>query len=96
LSCGATSWSSISDAHVLDRREERVRFSGRWGATIFGGVGWLYGTGEELINSDGYYPSYGAGVHFIVKPEDHMLLNLEYTRGNLNNYGIYLRFGYAW
>jgi len=25
-----------------------------------------------------------------------MLLNLEYAHGNLNNHGIYLRFGYGW
>jgi hypothetical protein len=31
-----------------------------------------------------------------VKPEDHMLLNFEFAHGNLNNYGIYLKFGYAW
>jgi hypothetical protein len=42
------------------------------------------------------YPSYGAGVHVIVKPEEHMLLNLEYAHGSLNNYGIYLTLGYNW
>ena len=76
--------------------EERIRFSKRWGATIFGGIGWLYGTGDRPINSDGSYPSYGAGVHFILKPEDHMLMNLEYADGNHDNHGIYLRFGYGW
>jgi len=49
---------------------------------------------QSCSDSDDMYPSYGAGVHFIVKPEEHMLLNLEYAHGSLNNYGIYLTLGY--
>ncbi len=76
--------------------EERFRFSKRFGATVFGGVGWLYGGSSAGTNNDGAYPSYGAGVHYVLKPEDHMLVNLEYAHGSENNYGIYLKFGYAW
>ena len=76
--------------------EERLHFSKRWGATIFGGAACLYGSGKQLVASDGWYPFAGAGVQFIVKPEDHMLLDFEFAHGNLNNYGVYLRFGYAW
>jgi hypothetical protein len=76
--------------------EERIRFSKRWGATIFGGIAGLYGGPKSVVNSNGIYPSYGAGLHFVVKPEDNMLLNLEYAHGDLNNYGIYLKFGYSW
>ena len=49
-----------------------------------------------LVANDGWYPFAGAGIQFIVKPEDHMLLNFEFAHGNLNNYGLYLKFGYAW
>jgi hypothetical protein len=76
--------------------EERIRFSRRWGATLFGGIGWLYGGSRAPFDNDGYYPSYGAGVQFVLKPEDHMLVNFEYAHGNENNYGIYLKFGYTW
>jgi hypothetical protein len=76
--------------------EERLRFSRRWGATLFGGTAYLYGSGDGKLSSDGWYPFGGAGIQFIVKPEDHMLLNLEFAHGNLNNYGIYLKFAYAW
>jgi hypothetical protein len=76
--------------------EERFRFSRRWGGTIFAGVGCLYGNEKSCTDSDNVYPSYGAGVHFIVKPEEHMLLNLEFGHGTLNNYGIYLTLGYNW
>ena len=76
--------------------EERLRFSRHWGATVFGGAARLYGSGKQLVANDGWYPFAGAGIQFIVKPEDHMLLDFEFAHGNLNNYGIYLKFGYAW
>jgi len=76
--------------------EERLRFSRRWGATLFAGVGWLYGGSAGEADSDGAYPSVGGGIHFILKPEDHMLVNLEYAYGNSDNQGIYLKFGYTW
>jgi hypothetical protein len=76
--------------------EERIHLSKRFGATLFAGVGWLYGSGDALVSSDGAYPTYGAGLQFILKPEDHMLLNFEFGHGNLNNYGLYLKFGYSW
>ena len=76
--------------------EERLRFSRRWGATIFGGAARLYGSGRQFVASDGWYPFAGAGIQFVVKPEDHMLLNFEFAHGNLNNCGLYLKFGCAW
>jgi hypothetical protein len=76
--------------------EERIRLMRRLGATVFAGVGCLYGEKKSCSDSDNVYPSYGAGVQFIVKPEEHMLLNLEYGHGSLNNYGIYLTLGYSW
>jgi hypothetical protein len=76
--------------------EERLRFSKRWGATIFGGAASLYGSDKQFVPNDGWYPFAGAGIQFIVKTEDHMLLDFEFAHGNLNNYGIYLRFGYTW
>jgi hypothetical protein len=76
--------------------EQRLRFSRRWGATVFVGVAWLYGGASGPIDSDGMYPTYGGGIHFVLKPDDRMLVNLEYAYGNKDNQGLYLKFGYAW
>ena len=38
----------------------------------------------------------GAGVQFILKPVQRMLVNLEYAQGVEGNHGVYLKFGYAW
>ena len=76
--------------------EERLRFSRRWGATIFAGVGCLYGGEESCSNSDDVYPTYGGGVHYVLKPEDRQLVNLEYAYGDADNNGVYLTYGYSW
>ena len=75
--------------------EERVRISPRWGATVFVGGAWLYG-GSQGTDSEGFYPSYGGGFQFIIKPVQRMLANVEYAHGDADNYGVYLKLGYAW
>ena len=42
------------------------------------------------------YPTIGAGLHFVIKPVQRMLVNLEYAQGTGNNRGVYLKLGYAW
>ncbi len=76
--------------------EERLRFSRRWGATIFAGVGCLYGDGESCSKRDNVYPTYGGGFHYVLKPDDHQLVDLEYAYGDSDNNGAYLTFGYSW
>jgi hypothetical protein len=76
--------------------EERFHIAARWGATLFVGGAWLYGGEATATNSEGFYPSYGGGFQFIIKPVQRMLANLEYAHGDSDNYGIYLKLGYAW
>jgi len=76
--------------------EERFAFAKRWGATIFVGGAWLYGGETAVGNSEGFYPSYGGGFQFILKPVQRFLINLEYAHGDSDNYGIYLKLGYGW
>lgn len=75
--------------------EERLSFGRRWGATLFAGVAGLYGTGVTPLERQ-VYPTWGAGFHFILKPDKHLLANLEYSQGVQDNRGIYLKFGYGW
>jgi hypothetical protein len=76
--------------------EERFHIATRWGANLFAGGAWLYGGEPGATNSEGFYPSYGGGFQFILKPVQRMLASLEYAHGNSDNYGIYLKLGYAW
>jgi len=75
--------------------EERVSFSARWGATLFTGAAGLYGE-TTLPLGRSTYPTFGAGVHFVLKPKERMILNLEYAQGVDENRGVYIRLGHAW
>ncbi len=75
--------------------EERLSFTPRWGATLFGGAAGLYGDAPVPLDRS-IYPTIGAGVHFVLKPVQRMIVNLEYARGIQDNRGIYLKLGYAW
>lgn len=76
--------------------EERWSFNRRWGATLFAGAATLYGESSTTSNLRDWYPSWGAGLHFVLKPEARMLVNLEYADGIEDSRGVYLKFGYAW
>jgi hypothetical protein len=75
--------------------EERLSFGRRWGANVFTGVADMYGTGVAPLDRQAY-PMWGAGLQFVVKPDKHLLANLEYAQGVQDNHGIYLKFGYGW
>ena len=75
--------------------EERLLFSARWGATVFGGAAGLYGAAPVPLERS-IYPAYGAGLQFVLKPKERMNVNLEYAQGIDDNRGVYLKLGYAW
>ncbi len=75
--------------------EERLSFNERWGATLFSGAAVLYGEAPVPLDRN-IYPTIGAGLHFVIKPVQRMLVNLEYAQGTGNNRGVYLKLGYAW
>jgi hypothetical protein len=75
--------------------EERFRLAKSWGATLFAGVACLYGNGEDCSDSENRYPSWGAGIQYVVKQKEGMVANMEYAQGKSDNYGIYLKLGYG-
>ena len=79
--------------------EERLRLAERWTATVFAGVACLYGQGAGgggCAESTNLFPAAGAGVQYILKPKQGIVLNLEYARGKSGNSGVYLKMGYAY
>jgi hypothetical protein len=75
--------------------EERLRLGARWTATIFAGIACTYGDGQTCSDSANLYPAGGAGVQYVLKPKERIVLNLEYAQGNGSNHGVYLKMGYA-
>ncbi len=76
--------------------EERLSLGSRWGATIFAGVADIYGDRSQTPGERQFYPTFGGGLQFIIKPVQRMLVNLEYAQGIEDNHGAYLKFGYGW
>ena len=75
--------------------EERLSFSRRWGATLFTGLAELYGEAPVPLERS-TYPTVGAGVHFVIKPDQRMLVNFEYAQGVGDSRGAYVKLGYGW
>jgi hypothetical protein len=75
--------------------EERLAFNARWGATLFAGAATLYGEPPVPLERS-TYPTVGAGLHFVIKPAQRMLVNLEYAQGVSENRGVYMKLGYGW
>jgi hypothetical protein len=75
--------------------EERLRLAARWTATVFVGVGCLYGGDLKCSDSANVYPNVGAGVQYVIKEKQGMVLNLEYAKGTGDNQGVILKFGYG-
>jgi hypothetical protein len=62
---------------------------------VFLGVACTYGEGKSCSDSANLYPAGGVGVQYILKPKEGIVLNLEYAEGKDDNYGFYLKMGYA-
>lgn len=76
--------------------EERLRLGAKFTATLFAGIACTYGGGKSCSDSGNQYPAAGLGVQYILKPKEGIVLNLEYAQGKADNYGIYLKMGYAY
>ena len=75
--------------------EERYKIAARWTATVFAGGACLYGDGKTC-ESDNLYPSYGAGIQYLLKPQQGIVANLEYAQGKDGNNAVLFKMGHAW
>jgi len=76
--------------------EERYKLTERWGLTAFTGVACLYGGDIDCFDSENTYPAIGAGVTFMIKMKEKMVIRSEVAKGEGDNYGFYLKFGYEY
>ena len=76
--------------------EERFRLAEKFTATLFAGIGCTYGDSRSCSDSENQFPAGGAGVQYRLKPKEGIVLNLEYAQGKADNYGVYLKMGYAY
>jgi hypothetical protein len=76
--------------------EERHRLRERWTATLFAGIACLYGAGKSCGDRVNVYPSVGAGVQYVLKPQQGIVANLEFAAGKDGNRALLFKMGYGW
>ena len=78
---GFASTDYMGKSSLRAQAELRWKWSKRWGAAVFGGAGQIT---ESLAGSKDYdiIPSYGAGLHFTVQPEQRIVMRLDYARSS--------------
>jgi hypothetical protein len=76
--------------------EERRRLAERWTATVFAGVACLYGADKDCFAGSNAFPNIGAGIQYVIKRKEGIVLNLEFAAGKDSNYGFYMKMGYSY
>jgi len=77
--------------------EERFRWREQWTSTLFAGAALLYGDSPSGSGSgyDTLFPAIGAGLQYVLKPKEGIVVNLEAALGKDDNFGVYIKLGYA-
>ncbi|MEJ8856978.1 BamA/TamA family outer membrane protein [Variovorax robiniae] len=89
---GYTRGQYLGKNQLFFEAENRYTFLPRVGAKVFAGVTCLYGNGKSC-GGDQVYPMAGAGLFYVLKPKENMLVSVEYAQGKGDNHGFYIRFG---
>jgi hypothetical protein len=90
---GYTRGEYLAQHMTLFEVDERIKLSERWGGTLSAGVAWLYGDEEGREADSDIFPSAGAGITFIIKQKEKMVIRAEYAVGKSDNSAFYLKFG---
>ncbi|QFU75802.1 hypothetical protein EY643_09115 [Halioglobus maricola] len=90
---GYTRGNYLGEHYTHLNLDARFNIKGRWGASLFGGVGCLYSKFSSCDESDNLFPMAGAGIIFDLKPEAGIVLRLEYAKGKSDNEAYYLSLG---
>lgn len=90
---GYTRGEYLAQHMTLFEVDERIKLSKRWGGTLSAGVAWLYGDEEGREADSDLFPSAGAGIAFIIKQKEKMVIRAEYAVGKSDNSAFYLKFG---
>ena len=91
---GYTRGQFLAPHMTLFEIDERYKITDRWGATLSAGIAYLYGGNDVRAQNNDFYPSVVAGISFLVKPKEKMVIRAEFGFGKSGNNGFYLKFGH--
>lgn len=92
---GYTQGEYLAPHAVTFEVEERYSLGGKWGATAFLGAACLYGDGENCGQGENWFPAAGAGVTYMLKAQERMVIRAEVAVGEGTNRAFYIQFGNA-
>lgn len=92
---GYTRGEYLAPHSVTVQVEERYSFNEKWGATGFVGAACLYGSGASCDDKDNWFPALGAGVTYMLKVKERMVVRAEFAVGRYDSRGFYIQFGNA-
>lgn len=85
---------ALAPNYTQFQADARIPLGGRWGMTVFGGLGCLYDSPSDCGESENLYPSVGAGGLFVLKEDAGVVIRAEYAIGKADNSGFYIRLGH--
>ena len=50
----------------------------------------------DCFDRSSAFPNIGAGIQYVLKPKEGIVMNLEYAAGKDGNYGVYMKKGYSY
>jgi len=90
---GYTQGEYLAPNSVTFQAEERFAINDRWGATGFIGAACLYGDEASCDDKGNWYPALGAGVTYMLKVEERMVVRAEFALGKNDSRGFFIQFG---
>lgn len=75
--------------------EERHYVAPRWRLAAFASLSCLFDDAGDCSEEESLYPAVGFGVHFVIRPEDKMIVRLDAAWGEAGSHGVYMSFGQA-
>jgi hypothetical protein len=90
---GYTMGQYLAPNSIILEAEERIPIKGAFGFDAAVGIGCLYGEHRSCTDSENLFPAASAGISYLIKPKDKMVVRADVGVGKDDNVGFYLKFG---
>lgn len=90
---GYTVGEYLAPYSILFEAEERMPIKGAFGFNAAIGIGCLYGDSKSCTDYENIFPSVSAGISYMIKKKDKMVIRADFGAGKDDNIGFYIKLG---
>ncbi|UJF17579.1 BamA/TamA family outer membrane protein [Vibrio sp. SS-MA-C1-2] len=90
---GYTSGEARGESAWIGQTEFRYKVWQKISVATFAGLATVTNEFDDLGHSDNWYPMVGAGMRYLIKPKQKIVLRLDYAQGKSGDHGLYLKIG---